>query len=205
MMKIPGSLCGCFSPGHSSIPVHTTLATRGVFVSGPLNLIPFYRGQAANNNGVTLDQILSRDDARLEEMHNYIQWLFPLQTPSGPNPTAAILDSATIQTFRADPALKNQVLRSFRRMLSFYGLRMEGTTGSISRAPDFSVRSAVWLTAHNHNFLRISRMIQSLHLLGLSDCSRSFFHVMETIYQNEGRGIIGETTYQYWRRAYCAV
>lgn len=201
VMKIIKSICDCFSAGNSSISATTTSMLSGVSVADPLNLIAFYRGQEANNNGVTLDQILGWDDANLEAMHNYIQWLFPLQTPSGPNPTAARLDQATMQTFQSDPVLKNQVLRSLRRMLSFYGLQMDEATRVMTRAPNFAARSAVWLSPHNHNFLRISRMIQSLHLLGLSDYSRSFYHIMENIYRHEGSGVIGDATFGYWRGA----
>src|SRR5579871_974042 len=86
-------------------------------MAGPLNLISFYRGQEPNNRQATLEQILSWDDGQLEADHYYIQWLFPLATRSGYNLTAPILDAETIGTFRNDAALKNQMLRSFRKML----------------------------------------------------------------------------------------
>ena len=204
-MKIIRAIGDCFSSAPPVTPLNpptTTLSplTQRVTMSAAQNLVPFYRGLEANNRGVTLNQILGWDDERLEQQHDYIQWLFPLRTPSGPNPTAAVLDEATINTFRTDPALQNQVLASFRRMLTFYGLQMDNTTRQITRAPNFNARAAVWLTPGNHNFLRITRMIQSLHLLGLPDHSRAFFAIMQNIAQNEGAGIVGNSL-GFWQGA----
>ncbi len=196
------AIYNCFGGSQRSTP-ESTQATLSARVTGPLNLVSFYRGQEANINGVTLEQILGWDDTRLESVHNYIQWLFPLKTVSGPNPTAPILDNATIQTFQNDPALKNQVLRSFRKMLTFYGLQMDENTKVISRAANFNARASVWL--HNpsghHNFLRISRILLSMNLLGLGAYSKSFFEVLVDIKRNEGKNAINNTTLGYWESA----
>lgn len=198
-MKVIQSICDCFG----GLPIFRgiTSSSSGLTVRGPLNLVSFYRGLEPNNNGVTLDQILGWDDAHLESAHNYIQWLFPLATLSPPNPTAPILDGATIQAFCGDAPLKNQLLRSFRRMLLFYGLQMDEGTKIITRAPNFNARAAVWLTPSNHNFLRITRMIRSMGHLGLSDYSKSFFHILQNIYGNEGQGIITPHTFGFWRES----
>jgi len=169
-----------------------------------LNLLPFYRGLEANNRGVTLEQILNWDDQRLESQHDYIQWLFPLETRSGPNPTAPILNSSIINTFRNDPGLQAQIVRSFQRMLSFYGLQENTLTGQITRAPNFHNRRGVWLQRNNHNFLRITRIIHSLCLLGLPLQAQAFLNIMQDIYNNEGRGIISQQTFQYWQGAFRA-
>lgn len=181
----------------------TSLDNRGMRMAGSLNLVAFYRGTEPNNNNVTLEQMLAWDDGQLEAVHDYIQWLFPLKTRSGPNPTAAVLDDATIQAFRGDPHLKNQVLRSFRRMLTFYGLQMDETTKVITRAPNFNERAAVWLInpVGHHNFLRITRIIHSLTLLGLPEYGQSFFAIMQDIRNREGLNIISEQTFQFWSSA----
>ena len=178
----------------TSIPSITMATT----LPNPRNLLPFYYGQEANNNSVTLQQILNWDDGQLETVHNYIQWLFPLTTPSGPNPTAPVLDQATIQTFQNDVLLKAQLLRSFRRMLTFYGLQMDEATRVITRAPNFNARAAVWLTPANHNFLRITRIIHSLRLLGLPEYSSAFLTIMQDIARNEGSAIVGNAP-TFWQ------
>ena len=196
-MGIIASIKRCFSPSHSP----SSLSGRSIH--GPLNLISFYRETEANNNGVTLNQILGWDDAQLESVHNYIQWLFPLDRATPHNPTAPILDSDTIQAFRGDTALKSQLLRSLRRMLAFYGLQMNEATKVISRAPSFNARAAVWLInpAGHHNFLRITRIIHSMNCLGLVDYSTSLLTIMRDIAQREGNGIISQATLNFWANA----
>lgn len=198
-LKIFNAVYDCFraSRRDSSNPISSTIT----MISNSRNLIAFYRGSEANNNGVTLDQILNWDDGQLEAVHNFIQWLFPLGTPSGPNPTAPVLNPGTIQIFRNDVMLKHQLLRSFRRMLAFYGLQLDDTTHAIARAPNFNARASIWLTPGNHNFLRITRIIHSLGLLGLQEYSRSFLAIMQEIASNEGARIIDATTLGYWRNA----
>lgn len=167
-----------------------------------MDLFDFYRGTAPNNNGFTLDQILAWDDDSLESVHNYIQWLFPLMHPSGPNPTAPVLVPAMIHLFRGSAHLQEQVLRSFHRMLAFYGLQVDaGPRGTISRAPNFAARAAVWLTPNNHNFLRITRMIHSLKILGLTQQSVALFHIVCNIAANEGAGIVTQDNLRHWQNA----
>lgn len=200
-MKIFKSIYNCLSGRRPFIPIETAATTRSVTVLASQDIVGFYRGLGPNNNGVTLDEILGWDDNRLEALHNFIQWLFPTTQRSGPNPTAPILDQPTILIFRNDPALKNQVLRSFRRMLSFYGLQMDERTKVISRAPNFAARAPVWLPGTYHNFLRITRIITSMGLLGLPEYSRSFFNILQDINRNEGRGIIPADSFAIWQSA----
>jgi hypothetical protein len=204
-MKMITAIKDCFAT-RQSLTTGTTITplnTR-ITIPDPKNVIPFYRGLEANNNHATLNQILSWDDGQLEMVHDYIQWLFPLETPSNFNPTAPVIDQATIQTFRNDSLLKSQLLRSFCRMLTFYGLQMDVTTRVITRAPNFNLRAAVWLTSGNHNFQRITRIIHSLSLLGLPEYSRAFLTVMQNIASNEGSRVVGSETVGYWQRSYTA-
>ncbi len=204
-LRLFKSLCSCFrraAPSDSKplSPAGPTAPSSG---KGPLNLIAFYKGDEANNNGVTLNQILNWDNERLESVHNYIQWLFPLRIQSGPNPTAPILDYPTIQAFKDDPGLKNQLLTSFRRMLTFYGLELNETTGVISRAQNFAERASVWLLnpSGHHNFLRISRILHSIRLLGLSNQCGPFLNILRDIAGHEGQHSISAQTLNYWESA----
>ena len=170
-------------------------------MSGPLNLIPFYRGQEPNNRQATFEQILSWDDGQLEADHHYIQWLFPLASQSNHNRTAPVLDAETIQTFRNDAALKSQMLRSFRRMLTFYGLQMNEGPIAITRAPNFNARATVWLTPPDqnyHNFLRVTRIIRSMNILGLPEYGKAFYSIMENIARNEGAAVVSPETLRIW-------
>jgi hypothetical protein len=201
-MKVLQKIKNCFSADADPITLAPTRVAETSAMS-ERNLIPFYLGLEANNNGVTLNQILSWNDDQLETVHNYIQWLFPLPERSGPNPTAPVLTQETITTFRCDLQLRNNMLRCLRRMASFYGLQVDENTWVITRGPDFVARSAVWLhnPAGHHNFLRITRIIRSLYLLAGAEYATNFFNIMADIYRNEGRGVISPSTFEHWARA----
>jgi hypothetical protein len=171
-----------------------------VSVTGPI--LSFYRREGTDDRGRTLDEVRSFDDQELESVHDYIQWLFPLAERSAFNPGAPTLTRATIEAFRADSALGSELAASLAVMLRFYGLRLAAETGSlcIDQSPDFVERSAVWLSPDNHNFLRLTRILTSLRVLGLPDHATALLGQLELIYQ-ANRQTIGEETLAYWRRA----
>jgi hypothetical protein len=164
-------------------------------------LVAFYRDGAPDDDDRTLAQILGWDDHRLEAIHDYIQWLFPLPEPSGANPSAPTLDDATVQAFRSTPVMRDRLRQAFLRMLRFYGLAWaDGAQPNISRAGNFAIRSHEWLSPMNHNHLRLTRILRSLRLLGLEAESSGFFDELKAIHQ-EFPGRITERTFDYWREA----
>jgi hypothetical protein len=164
-------------------------------------VIDFYRGTASNPSGVTLNEIWSWNDQKLESVHDYIQWLFPTKNPSDFNSNAPLLDQETIQAFLNDAQLRANLLHSFKRMLAFYGLQLNETTMQISRAPNHLSRQSVWLTSGNHNFRRITRIMTSLSTLGLKPQAQSLFRAVHGIAQQEGRNVVGSGTLAHWRKA----
>jgi hypothetical protein len=136
----------------------------------------------------------------LERVHDYIQWLFPLPEPSGANPGAPTLTPEAIETFRTDDALRQELIASYAVMLAFYGLRLAHGTSRVERTPDTDQRLADWLRPGNHNFLRLTRIMRSLTILGLPEYARSLLGQLEQLY-NEHPQIVGELTIGYWRRA----
>ena len=165
-------------------------------------VVAFYRGSGRDHRGRSLADIREFDFHELESNHDYIQWLFPLPEPSGANPDAPVLSSRDIAAFNGDDSLRGALLQSFRVMLAFYGLdpRLDAESMKIERSADFDERRRQWLTRGNHNFLRISRMLRSLTLLGLGSQARAFLECLEGIYA-EHAATVGSTTIGYWRRA----
>ena len=165
-------------------------------------LAAFYRGDMKDDRGRALEEIQAWDFDRLESTHDYIQWLFPLPEPSGANPRAPVLDASDIAAFRAEPALRARLLASFRAMLAFYGFSLEERDGKpvLARAGDFEARAANWLTPHNHNFLRLTRILRSLDVLGLPQYARALFVALERTHR-KNPAIVGSITFGYWMRA----
>lgn len=148
-----------------------------------------------------MNQIQEWPDDRLEAVHDFIQWLFPLAEPSPVNPLAPVLDRETVEAFAARPELRESLRVSFLRMLRFYGIEMRpGPPQTVGLAANFPERAANWLHPGNHNHLRITRILKSLALLGLTEEASAFLECLETIYA-EHPGRISAVSLRFWRAA----
>ena len=166
-------------------------------------LLRFYRLDGTDARGRTLTEIWAWDAARLEGVHDYIQWLFPLPEPSAFNPKAPILTPETIAAFRADAQLRERLLRSLALMLDFYGLALDSVGNGapwIEPAPGFAAKSRGWLHAGDHNHLRLTRILTSLRLLGRDDHSQALYRCLAGIAGDHPHAI-SATTLDYWRKA----
>ncbi|KAL3977859.1 interleukin 22 receptor alpha 2 [Sarotherodon galilaeus] len=105
------------------------------------------------------------DYERLEYVQTYIQWLFPLQEP-GVNYEASTLTKEEITDFRNHSIAKENLLKSYKLMLDFYGIVLcDEKTGEVRRAEHWEERFDN-LNSHTHNNLRITRILKCLGNLG---------------------------------------
>ena len=168
-------------------------------------LVNFFSGHAPDSRGRSFDEIVAFSFERLESSHDYIQWLFPLREPSPVNPSAPTLDDVTIAAFAADPELRGALLRGFYRMLGFYGLvlsespaaRGRSAEFTIAPGPGFAERAVVWLSVGNHNFLRLTRIMKSLTLLGCGAQAGALLACLLEVATANPR-VIGKGTVGYW-------
>jgi hypothetical protein len=150
-----------------------------------MSLVAFYNGAAPDNRGRYLRDILKWPDERLESVHDYIQWLFPLAEPSAFNPSAPTLDAETIAAFHHSDELRENLRASFHRMRDFYR------------------NDPQWLTPGNHNHLRLTRILKSLRLLGLPEESTEFYQELAAIYREHPEAIT-QRTFQFWSQTQTA-
>ena len=170
---------------------------------GDKRLVQFYGENACDDAGRTWAEIVSWPDERLEAVHDFIQWLFPLPETSGANPSAPVLEADTVNAFQRSPEMQDRLRHSFLRMLRFYGLVWK-EPGRIDCAENFALRAHNWLSQSNHNHLRLTRMMRSLRLLGLDAEAQALFAVLKKIYEEDeqaGRRRITSRTYRFWRDA----
>ena len=167
-----------------------------------LALLAFYRGDAADWSGRTLDEIWSWPDDRLETVHDYIQWMFPLSVRSGANPAAPILGPISIAAFAASDQLRQRLERSLRVMLRFYGLEeaRSGDALHVVRTGRFPERARVWLSPGNHNHLRLTRIMTSLGELGLATQARAVWECLSQI-AADFPDRVTPASLEYWRAA----
>ncbi len=117
---------------------------------GPIHA--FLRGTGRDGRGRLLSDVLAFDDARIEAVHDFIQWLFPLAEASRTVPGAPVLGAVEAAAIRGDPQAQAGFRAGLERMVRFYA----DTDG--------------WLTGYDHNHLRITRIIAATrNLLGVAE------------------------------------
>ncbi|XP_049443125.1 opioid growth factor receptor-like [Epinephelus fuscoguttatus] len=122
----------------------------------------------------------------LEYVHSYIQWLFPLQEP-GVNYEASTLTKEEIKEFRQSSTAKENLLKSYKLMLDFYGIELcDEKTGEVRRAPNWRERFHN-LNCHTHNSLRITRILKCQGTLGYPHYQAPLvrFFLQETLVHRE--------------------
>ena len=135
--------------------------------------VRFYRNELPSRpHGALVDDLIARWDGDfdlLEVHHGYIQWIFPVFENAGMNWESAALTKEGASLLRADPVVSERVIRAYRLMLRFYGLRLRcEKTGAIARDPDLWEERLQHLNHSPHNWLRVSRIITSLGELGFA-------------------------------------
>ncbi len=147
--------------------------------AGPIHA--FLADGGRDGRGRSLAEVLAFDDARIEGVHDFIQWLFPLGEPSRAVPGAPVLGPREAAAIRADPAARAGLLAARDRMLRFYA----GTDG--------------WLTAFDHNHLRITRILTALRdLAGLEEAKA--FHETVLRLNDRAGSPVNPGSLEYWRR-----
>jgi len=144
-------------------------------------IINFLKGLDTDTKGRKLEQIIAWSDAELEESHDTIQWLFPLNASSAYNIAAPVLTDADIVIMKTDVAVQAGILKAYDRFTKFYN-------------------NPQWLTPHNHNYLRLTRILKCLGLAGLEKEKAVLKKVLNTIYQKYGP-VIGPVTKRFWEEA----
>ena len=142
----------------------------------------FLAGTGRDGRGRTLDAVLGFDDGRLEAVHDYIQWLFPLPEASRAVPGAPVLGPGEAEAIRADPAARAGLARALARMTRFYE-----ATGA-------------WLVPFDHNHLRITRILAATRSLLGADVARTF-HGRVTARNAAAGSPINRDSRRYWDRA----
>jgi hypothetical protein len=150
-------------------------------------LISFYLNEGPDSEGRTLAEIWAMSDDELMHTHDVVQWLFPLTEPSKFNPSAPVLSENQIAAFNSDPRLRDNLLKSFCRFMRVFGL--DYADGCLQQV----AHQEIWMHL-NHNWLRFTRILKSLTILGLKDEAMEFFRFLQ-------RKVGNVQSMNYWRKA----
>lgn len=142
----------------------------------------FLAGTGTDGAGRTLATVLAFDDLRIEAVHDFIQWCFPLAQASRAVPGAPVLTQAEADAIRADPAAREGLRAALARMRRFYA----GTDR--------------WLAPHDHNHLRITRILTATRdLLGAAEAQD--FHAFATLRNAQAGSPINPASLAFWADA----
>ncbi|MGO4388429.1 opioid growth factor receptor-related protein [Microvirga sp. 2YAF29] len=148
--------------------------------TGPLHA--YLSGTGLDGRGRSAQDVLRFSNRQLEDIHDYIQWLFPLPARSAAQPSAPILTASEIVSISSDTRAQSTLLQAMDRMTRFY------------RETDD------WLTGYDHNHLRITRIIQSLRMLVSPKAARGFHETILARHQAAGAPV-NNRSLQYWQQA----
>lgn len=147
-----------------------------------MKVLSFLQDTGPDHRGRYLSDIWQLSDQQMETTHDYIQWVFPLNEPSSASPDAPVLEQGEIALIH-------------KSSIAAHNLNV-----SANWFCDFLKRNAHWRVAHDHNHLRITRMIKSQRLL-LGETAANA--IREKILQlaAPSTGQISENSLAYWRNA----
>ena len=132
--------------------------------------------------GRTLEDIWSFSDEEIENYHDFIQIVFPLNKPSQATFHGHYLDSKeVVQQIKNNKDATNNIIKSSQWFFSFLE------------------RNMYWNDQHDHNQWRITRVIECLRLLVSDEEADNFYkNVLELLKDNNQ---VNKRTLDFWKNA----
>ena len=141
------------------------------------NIEPDYKNRFLND-------IWNFTDEDIEHTHDFIQLLFPLNEQSESVFHGYYLNTkSSIINIKSNDLAKSNIVTSSKWFLSFLE------------------RNTHWRRRHDHNYLRITRIIKSLRLLVSDEEATKFYESFIELIDESLRSKINLTTLSYWENA----
>lgn len=160
-----------------------------------MSIFSFYLHEIPDQHGRFLTDLWDMSFWDMLSDHDYIQWLFPLNTPSNFNPSAPILTSEECRIWQQSEKLQENLRISWQKWLNFLGLDYRD---KVSYGINWDQRKAFWIFNNSQSY-RITRVLKCLKLLGLEKEAQLFFQQLEEIYYQEG--MISVVAMKHWMAA----
>ena len=110
-------------------------------------IVEFLEGSGTDRQNRKLKDIWLMQHSEIENTHDFIQWVFPLNEPSSAVPGSPVLSVSEIDAIRSSQTAKENLSKSASWYLNFLS------------------KNQHWVTRYDHNHLRITRTLKSLDLL----------------------------------------
>ena len=157
----------------------------------------FLSGERPGPRGLLLAALLAKDDDFFEACHDFVQWLFPLNTPSAYHPHAPVLEVAELA--KLSPAARAGTEQAFDRMMRFYGLVYEDERVVIG--PNWNERMQDWAVVTSHNSLRLTRVLRSLSMQGHQVRAQALLDFLRGLFVDHLVSVQRREELAYWKQA----
>lgn len=145
-------------------------------------IVAFLSGAGPAANGDHLEDVLSFSDREIEARHDFIQWLFPLETRSTAVPSSPVLTLDDVALIQDSEICQSNLIRAAERMMEFFS------------------GNDHWLASFDHNHKRITRIIRSLSILvSQLEAERFYKAIMSRVAQSGAK--VDPVSQRYWRDA----
>ena len=145
-----------------------------------MSLVEFLNGTGPDHQGRYLRDIWDFEDTAIEQTHDFIQWLFPLAEKSMSVLSAQTLSADDINRIRKCDIARANLEKSAQWYLGFL------------------LRNDNWIRSYDHNHLRITRVIKSLHLLVSVNVASSFLNSIFEI-TGDRLNVIRQDGVDFWK------
>ena len=125
-------------------------------MTSDISILNFLEGSEPNINKLYIQDIWDLSDEEIENTHDFIQWLFPTDTPSRYNLAVPVLNEQDIINVKKSQKAQTNLKFSANWFLNFLD------------------RYSYWIDRQDHNQLRIKRIKKCLGLLIDKNLSEKF-------------------------------
>ncbi len=157
----------------------------------------FYLANGKDPLGRTFQDMLDMTNEQLEESHDVVQYLFPLNEKSNHLANAPVITPDDLLQLRAKGAQGFQ--QALLRFMAFYGMIFR--EGKLVPGTNFNKFASSWLSHHNHNFKRITRIIRCAMLLNLPKAAEKVSIGFVALQEHSLGKCIGSDTIKFWQNA----
>ena len=149
-----------------------------------INFVNFLTNNEPDFKNRFLKDIWNFSDEDIEYTHDFIQLLFPLNEKSSAISNGIYLHSnEAILSIKANKLATENIVKSSKWFLLFLA------------------RNSHWKRKHDHNYLRITRIIKSLRLLVSDQEANKFYESFMQLVDENLKSKINSTTLTYWENA----
>lgn len=122
--------------------------------------LAFVEGRGVDGSGRTIEEYFLFDMDKWEECHNHVQWAFPSHIKSRFNLDAPVVDMEEFSQ-RLNIIGFNNIHRLLASYLESLGFTKDAAGWHAPRDWQ-NERALIWMTPYNHNYQRISRVLNLL-------------------------------------------